>query len=55
VTSIRSKLPAAIAVGIASQLLTLASQEVAAPVAATGCDADCRGCAVLPKLAGATP
>jgi xanthine dehydrogenase accessory factor len=53
VTGIRSKLPAAIAVGIASQLLAMASQEVAAPVAAQGCEADCRGCVAAPKLAGA--
>jgi xanthine dehydrogenase accessory factor len=42
--AIRSKLPAAIATGIVAQLLTLATQQAAAPAPATGCDADCRRC-----------
>lgn len=43
-TSIRSKLPAAIATGIVAQLLTVATREAAAPAAATGCDAHCTQC-----------
>jgi xanthine dehydrogenase accessory factor len=44
-TVIRSKLPAAIAVGIGAQLLALVTQEHAATTPTiSGCDSDCRRC-----------